>query len=132
MYGLITWSSACLAISLPVPFVSIEQHALCPRGDKARSPWWAWCVGEGSVKKLSHAGYLHTYCWPLVIQQVGTHIATQPFRSAFPKEAVELKLFLTSGKMELMLQSFFPCSSVTRILSNFMRHFITLEFLSML
>ncbi|XP_074173715.1 alpha-tocopherol transfer protein-like isoform X3 [Rhinolophus sinicus] len=31
-----------------------------PEETNTRSPWWVWCVGDGSVEKYSHAGCPHT------------------------------------------------------------------------
>lgn len=88
------WSSACLAISLPAPFVFYRGARSLPQKRQKPGP-------HGGSGVLVMARLRNTLMqdvptlnrWLLMMQQVSTYIATyQLFRSAFPKEAIDLKL----------------------------------------
>lgn len=129
-------SSACLAVSLRVCFS--RGARILPEETNARSPWWVWCVGDGSVEKYSHAGCPHTqlsalddatgkylHCNTLALQASlhggGCGTAASSVSHLWKNRA--------HASSPFRLQPFAPHSSVTRILP---RHFVSHWLFSML
>lgn len=88
------WSSACLAISLSAPSVSIEEHTLCLQKRQKPGPHGgSGVLVMAQLRNTLMQDVLILNRWLLMMQQVSTYIATyQLFRSAFPQEAADLKL----------------------------------------